>query len=153
MNSLNNITFRRSTVDDVDEMTILDQICFSVPWTKADFTKEMTTNDLALYIVAEVNQKIIGYAGLWCIVDEGHITNVAVHPDYRGQGLGKNLVEIMLSEARKKGKIKSFTLEVRVTNEAAINLYEGFGFVEVGRRLGYYSDNKEDAAIMWLMDV
>lgn len=147
------IEFRKGTAEDIDMMTSLDEICFTVPWSRADFEKEMTANPLALYIVAEYEDKVIGYAGLWCIVDEGHITNVAVHPGYRKKGIGKNLVEILLEKAREKANTKNFTLEVRVSNEAGIRLYEGFGFKEVGRRKGYYSDNREDAAIMWLMEM
>lgn len=147
------IEFRNGTAEDIDKMTSLDEICFTVPWSRSDFEKEMTSNPLALYIIAQCEGEIIGYAGLWCIVDEGHITNVAVHPDFRKEGIGKNLIEILLDNARDKGDIKNFTLEVRVSNEAGIKLYEGFGFKEVGIRKGYYSDNKEDAAIMWLMDM
>ncbi len=146
------IGFREATNEDAEMMTELDEICFTVPWTLSDFEKETSANPLAVYIVAENEGAIIGYAGLWCIVDEGHITNVAVHPDFRNEGIGKNLVEILLDKARRKARTKNFTLEVRVSNEAAIKLYEGFGFKEVGRRKGYYKDNKEDAAIMWLFD-
>lgn len=146
------IVIREADPLDVDSMTQLDQICFAVPWHREDFEKELTDNERAVYIVAEDEEQIIGYAGLWCIVDEGHITNVAVHPDYRGKGLGRKLVNTMLVEARKKANTKNFTLEVRVSNTPAIKLYQSFGFEEAGRRKGYYSDNKEDAAIMWLMD-
>lgn len=150
--SKGDIIIREATPSDIDMMTSLDEICFTVPWRREDFEKELTGNHLALYIVAEDNGQVVGYAGLWCIVDEGHITNVAVHPDYRKEGLGWKLVNTMLINASEKFGTKNFTLEVRVSNMPAIKLYRSFGFAEVGRRRKYYSDNKEDAAIMWLMN-
>lgn len=148
----NNMVIRKATAEDVDRMTELDKICFTVPWSKAEFEKEMTSNPLALYMVAESEQEIIGYAGVWLIVDEGHITNVAVHPMFRERGIASRLIESLLSRSKEKAGTKNFTLEVRVSNVAAIELYKGFGFKEIGLRKGYYSDNKEDAAIMWLME-
>lgn len=150
----NNVKYkiRQATKKDIEQMTAVDEMCFSVPWRKEDFKKELTQNRIALYMVAEAEGKLIGYAGVWIIVDEGHITNIAVHPDYRGNGIAKDLVSRMLKEARDRAGAKNFTLEVRVSNEAAINLYKGFGFKEMGIREGYYSDNKEDASIMWLKE-
>lgn len=149
----NNVKYkiRQAKKKDIDQMARVDEMCFSTPWTKADFKKELTNNPLALYLVAEADDKVIGYAGLWCIVDEGHITNIAVHSDYRQNGIAKDLVDKMLKEANARAGTKNFTLEVRVSNEPAIRLYKGFGFKEMGKRIGYYSDNKEDALIMWLM--
>ncbi len=132
-------------------MTELDEICFTVPWSRNDFEKELRGNPLALYIVACEGPNMIGYAGVWCIVDEGHITNIAVHPDHRREGIGRKFLALLIAEAEKRSGTTKFTLEVRVSNEAAINLYEEAGFREAGRRKNYYSDNKEDAAIMWLI--
>jgi [ribosomal protein S18]-alanine N-acetyltransferase len=172
---MSDIRIRVATEEDIDAMTELDATCFSAPWSRASFEAELTTNQLAWYLVAEelVPEElipeelipeclatkgeadgdklglIIGYAGLWAIEDEGHITNVAVHPDYRRMHLGSILVEMLIDQTRKEG-LKRFTLEVRVSNHAAIALYEKFGFVSVGLRKGYYEDNNEDAMIMWL---
>jgi len=143
------VLVRAANKDDVDRMTQLDAICFSSPWSHASFESELTTNPLAWYLIAETPEgKMVGYAGLWAIEDEGHITNVAVHPDYRRKHLGSILVEQLIETTRGEG-LKKYTLEVRVTNQAAISLYEKFGFREAGIRKGYYEDNNEDAMIMW----
>lgn len=147
-----NCKIRLAAPEDTESIWELDKICFTVPWSYNDFENELNNNALALYVVAENNEKIIGYAGVWCIVDEGHITNVGVHPSYRKSGIGKKLIAALMDEARKKAGTRSFTLEVRVSNKPAIGLYEGFGFKEVGKRKGYYSDTKEDAAIMWWVE-
>jgi len=166
---MSDIRIRVATAEDIDAMTELDATCFSAPWSRASFEAELTTNQLAWYLVAEElvpiceNAKwetsaesddsqvgiLVGYAGLWAISDEGHITNVAVHPDYRRMHLGSILVDMLIEQTRKEG-LKRFTLEVRVSNHAAIALYEKFGFVSAGVRKGYYEDNNEDAMIMWL---
>lgn len=147
-----NYKIRQANKKDIEQMALVDKMCFSVPWTKEDFIKELTENSIALYMVAEADGELLGYAGVWTVVDEGHIMNIAVHPEHRENGIGKRLVDAMLREARARAGTKKFTLEVRVSNEPAIKLYESFGFKELGRRKGYYSDNKEDAAIMWLVD-
>lgn len=160
---MSDIRIRVATAEDIDAMTELDATCFTAPWSRASFEAELTTNQLAWYLVAEELVPkceggeteddrvgfIIGYAGLWAIEDEGHITNVAVHPDYRRMHLGSILVDMMIEQTRLEG-LKRFTLEVRVSNKAAIALYENFGFVSAGLRKGYYEDNHEDAMIMWL---
>ena len=141
---------RFASAEDVSQMTTLDQICFTSPWSFESFTAELSNNPLARYLVAENHDSVIvGYAGLWAIGDEGHITNVAVHPDYRREGLAKMLIQTLIQRTRGEG-LSRFTLEVRVSNLAAIRLYEGFGFQSVGVRPGYYEDNNEDALIMWL---
>lgn len=146
------LRIRHANKEDIDKMAELDQICFETPWSREDFRKELCENKLALYLVATWDDEVIGYAGLWCVVDEGHITNVAVHPDYRKRGVGKKLINWLLNDAKTMNGVKNFTLEVRVSNSAAIHLYENFGFKEVGLRKEYYSHNKEDAAIMWRID-
>ena len=166
---MSEIRIRVATAEDIDAMTELDATCFSAPWSRASFEAELTTNQLAWYLVADemiptcedaddlFNSEtdedrvglLIGYAGLWAIEDEGHITNVAVHPDYRRMHLGSILVDMLIAQTRQEG-LRRFTLEVRVSNHAAIALYEKFGFVSAGIRKGYYEDNNEDAMIMWL---
>ena len=139
---------RQAEEKDIKPMAEMDILCFSAPWSEVSFEKEIKENHLALYIVAEIGERMVGYAGLWCIVDEGHITNVAVHPDFRRRGIGEALVSVLLEYTVKKG-ILSHTLEVRASNEAAISLYTKFGFQPAGLRKNYYEDNGEDAIIMW----
>ena len=137
------------TVDDIDNVVEVENNCFSIPWSKASFLREIENNEVALYLVAKIENKAVGYIGVWRIIDEGHITNVAVHSDYRGLGIGSMLVSELLSLCKKDG-INSFTLEVRKSNEIAQKLYRKYGFEERGIRKKYYEDNKEDAVIMWL---
>jgi ribosomal-protein-alanine N-acetyltransferase len=109
---------------------------------------EIVDNNLAIYLVAKVNEKAVGYIGMWKVLNEGHITNVAVHPEFRHQGIGNQLVSELLSLCVKEN-IDLVTLEVRKSNQNAIKLYEKHGFVAEGIRKAYYQDNKEDAIIMW----
>lgn len=138
---------RPMTTEDIDDIMELEHKCFSVPWTRSMFEDELLNRN-ACYIVAELSGKVCGYAGLWKILDEGHITNVAVHPDFRRSGYGRLLVDTLISSSKVRG-ISAFTLEVRVSNAAAISLYESFNFKTVGKRKKYYPDNQEDALIMW----
>ena len=133
---------------DIIPMAEMDILCFSAPWSEESFRKEITENRLAFYIVAEISGRMVGYAGLWSIVDEGHITNVAVHPDFRRKGIGEALISVLLNHTLEKG-ILSHTLEVRASNDPAISLYLKFGFEPAGLRKNYYEDNGEDAIIMW----
>lgn len=142
------VAIRTMELKDVDEVWEIEKLCFHTPWSRESFVEEMQTNQKARYVVAELGDTIIGYGGMWFIVDEAHITNIAVHPDYRGQRIGEKIVEAMIAAAQAEGII-SLTLEVRVANEPAIKLYKKLGFEEVGIRKGYYSDTGEDALIMW----
>ena len=112
------------------------------------YRQELEDNAMAYYLIAEAAGEPIGFAGLWKIVDEGHITNVAVCPGFRRHHAGKCLVEQLIKVTEKQG-IVAYTLEVRATNQAAICLYRQLGFETEGRRRGYYADNGEDALIMW----
>ena len=142
------LIIRTGTASDVDDIEALEQICFASPWSKESLLYELTENPMATYIVAELEGHVIGYVGLWVIVDEGHITNVAVSPDYRRLQVGSALIKTMLDVTIKAG-IQHHTLEVRAGNEPAKGLYRKFGFEEAGLRKGYYEDNGEDAIIMW----
>ena len=133
---------------DIDSILDLEHKCFSLPWSKGMFEDELV-NPNAIYLVLEISGRICGYAGMWKIINEGHITNVAVHPDYRRKGYGTLLIKSLIQYAMDNG-IEALTLEVRVSNTAAISLYESLGFRVEGRRKRYYSDNNEDAYIMWL---
>lgn len=143
----NNIIIRPMTIDDVDLVYKVEEDCFVDPWSKDSIKKELK-NNLARYLVAELDNKIVGYVGVWFVVDEGHITNVAVHSDYRGKKIGDKLVKEMV-ELCKENNIVAMTLEVRTSNTVAQNLYRKYGFKMGGIRKEYYSDNKEDAIIMW----
>ncbi len=134
--------------EHIDSVITIDTLCFPIPWSRESFQKEIDNNKFARYIVAKKNNIIIGYAGMWLILDEGHITNIAVHPEYRGIGAGNLLLEGLI-EICKSESINSLTLEVRKSNIVAQNLYKKYGFVEEGLRKEYYGDNKEDAIIMW----
>ena len=136
------------TAADVDGMHQVEQATFAVPWSRASIEAELT-NPCARYLVARENGEVIGYAGMWLVIDEGHVTNVAVRADKRGQGLGKELMKRLIQLAADSGMIW-MTLEVRRSNKVAQNLYHTFGFVDVGYRKRYYEDNQEDALLMGL---
>ena len=136
--------------DDIANVVEVERNSFKIPWSRESFENELK-NKLALYLVAKVEEKAVGYVGVWKIFDEGHITNVAVHPEFRGMGIGRALISELLYLCQKEG-INSFTLEVRESNVIAQGLYKSFGFKESGIRKGYYTDNNENAIIMWLND-
>ncbi|OPZ93204.1 MAG: ribosomal-protein-alanine N-acetyltransferase [Firmicutes bacterium ADurb.Bin419] len=140
------------TLNDIDDVMVVEKLSFSIPWSKQAFIEEVTNNKFARYIIAKVDGKTVGYAGLWKVFDEGHITNVAVHPEYRRSGVGYTLVKGLI-ELSIKENIEKLTLEVRRSNIAAQNLYAKFGFRSEGFRKEYYADNKEDAIIMWKENV
>lgn len=142
------VTTRLMELRDVDAVWEIEKLSFKTPWTRESFIEEVKASDRAKYIVAELGDTLVGYGGMWLIIDEAHITNIAVHPDYRGQKIGKKIVEAMIAAAKSEN-IASLTLEVRVSNTPAINLYKGLGFKDVAIRKGYYTDTGEDALIMW----
>lgn len=144
------ISIHRAGKSDAVEIAKLEALCFSTPWSLAAFLEELTKNKLAMYLIAieEETGCLVGYAGIWRILDEGHITNVAVHPDYRRRGIGRQLVEGLIYQVEGEG-VRRQTLEVRAFNDPAIELYISLGFCEAGIRKGYYVDNGEDAIIMW----
>lgn len=145
---MDSLIIRKAETKDIKEMAALDLVCFSAPWSEEAFRQELEENNLAFYVVAELKEKVVGYAGLWAILDEGHITNVAVSPEHRKRGIGRAVVEVLVDATEQAG-LNSFTLEVRTSNITAQNLYKKFGFIEAGLRKGYYEDNGEDALIMW----
>lgn len=139
---------RKGTAADVDDIERLEKVCFTDPWSRESLLHELEENPMSTYIVAEFDGRVIGYVGVWAILDEGHITNVAVSPDYRRMQVGSVLIRTMLEVTIEAG-IQHHTLEVRAGNEPAQKLYQKFGFEEAGLRKGYYEDNGEDALIMW----
>lgn len=144
-----NLSIHLMNEKDVDEVLNISNLSLKESWSKESLLKEIT-NPLAKYfLVKDNNEKILGFAGVWIIVDEGHITNVAIHPNFREQGVGTYLMTSLI-EGCKTQKCNSITLEVRESNIAALKLYEKLGFKAAGKRKRYYSDNNEDAIIMWL---
>ena len=109
---------------------------------------ELKDNEYARYLCLELNEQVIGYMGLWFILDEGHITNIAITPNYRGQRWGEFLMRSVMEKMAEQG-MERMTLEVRVSNSSAQSLYKRLGFTIAGVRKGYYADNQEDAIIMW----
>ena len=134
--------------DHLDEIAALERVCFSRPWSRNMLAEELE-NQCAAFLTAldAVTGKVVGYAGLLVAADEGYITNVAVFPEFRRQGVAAKLIAVFENFAR-GNKLAFLTLEVRPSNAAAIALYKGFGFEEVGRRKNYYDLPKEDALIL-----
>lgn len=147
--SLENVTIELMKVEDLDQVMEIERLSFTNPWSKNSFFLELTTNDLATYLVAKIDGRVVGYAGMWLVVGEAHVTNVAVHPDFRKKGIGELLMRSLITIA-KESRAKMMTLEVRKSNDVARNLYAKLGFEPVGIRRGYYTDNREDAVIMWM---
>lgn len=145
---MDDLVTRRMSTADLDEVMEIEEASFTSPWSLASFMHELLQNPRALYLVATSGGRVVGYAGLWLIIDEGHITNIAVHPDYRRTGVAQRLIATLAEIGCSQG-IKRFTLEVRVSNTPAQTLYNRIGFKPAGIRKGYYLDNHEDALIMW----
>ena len=142
------ITVRPMVMTDVDGVMAVEQDSFLTPWSRSAFEEELAQNRLARYIVAVENGEIVGYAGTWLVINEAHVTNVAVSGQRRREGIGRLLMQKLMDLAR-ENDMESMTLEVRVSNAAARHLYEQLGFVEAGIRKNYYSETKEDALILW----
>ena len=136
------------TLDDIDAVQEVERSSFPVPWPANAFRHELTQNKNAHYVVAKEGDHIVGYAGLWLSLDEAHITTFAVLPDYRRRKIGERMLVDLFARAEKLGA-EWLTLEVRASNLPAQKLYEKYGFRPAGIRRRYYSDNNEDAIIMW----
>lgn len=141
-------------LDDLDDVMTVERLANQTPWSRLGYEKELRFNDLAAYQVVTVacagrEPLLVGYGGYWLIAGEGHISIVAVHPGWRGHGLGELLLTNMLWLITESGAALA-TLEVRDSNKVAQNLYEKAGFKLVGRRKHYYKDSQEDALIMTL---
>lgn len=132
----------------VDQVVFVEENTFSITWSKDDFLRELNQNNMAVYFVALVDGNVVGYAGMWHVINEGHITNVAVLHDFRRLGIGNMFIE-KLFEIAKDREMIGITLEVRINNVAAQKLYSNWGFRSEGIRKNYYADTKEDAVIMW----
>lgn len=143
------IVYRDMAEGDIPQIIEIENACFSDPWSADAMLRELHENaHMAHYKVACDGDKVVGYGGYWQVFDEAHITNIAVHGDYRRQGIGRGLLQALEAEYPKLG-IMYATLEVRLSNEAARQLYLQNGFVSVGIRPKYYEKPREDADIMW----
>jgi len=142
------LTIRAMTLDDLNDIMEIEKTSFTIPWSMDAFKDELTSNDNAYYLVAVYDEKAVGYVGMWHVMDEGHITNIAVHPSHRRNKVGLSLLQTLIDKS-KENSITKITLEVRESNSLAIELYSKLGFVSEGIRKHYYSDNNENAVIMW----
>lgn len=143
------VILRKMTLDDVEQVVAIDKMSFSLPWPTSSFHYELTDNPASRCWVAELDGHVAAMLVAWFIVDEIHIATIATHPDFRKQGFGEKLLSHVLQSSKAEGALTSF-LEVRESNDAAIMMYRKFGYVESGRREGYYKDNGEDAILMTL---
>lgn len=148
---MEDILVRPIRIEDLDDVLYLEILCFPTPWSRGALKAEIQDNHCARYVVVEKEDRVIGYGGMWIVLDEAHITNIAVHPNHRGKGLGEAIMKALIDTAVQLG-ICGMTLEVRVSNSIAHKLYEKLGFFGVGVRKGYYTDDGEDALIMWKED-
>lgn len=144
---MNNVTIKMFDISHLDEVLVISNLSFNIPWSRESFLKELE-NNFSRYVVAICDDHVVGFGGMWLILDEGHITNIAVHPEYRKNKIGSVILSALF-DICKREDATSLTLEVRESNIAAQKLYEKFGFVKEGLRKKYYHDNGENAILMW----
>jgi [ribosomal protein S18]-alanine N-acetyltransferase len=142
------IDIREMTLGDIDAVFEIEKNNFCTPWSKESIAKEIQQNKLAYYFVATLDNTIVGYCGMWHIITEGHITNIAVREDMQNTGIGNKLILKLIDFGVQKAMI-GITLEVKTTNKRAFNLYKKNGFIIEGIRKNYYAETKEDAIVMW----
>lgn len=147
---MNDLQIERLTEEHIPEIMAIEQRAYTAPWSDVSFRAELT-NHMAVYLVLKQNGRMIGYAGEWLVIDEAHITTLAVAPERQRKGFGEVLLIELLVQAVQAGMTRA-TLEVRMSNEAAQKLYEKYGFKTVAIRKAYYSD-REDACVMWLNEL
>ncbi|HAN86889.1 MAG: ribosomal protein S18-alanine N-acetyltransferase [Bacillota bacterium] len=141
------------SLNDIDQVLQIERLSFSIPWSRHAFVDELLRNEQARYVVVrDPNGVVLGYGGMWLILDEAHVTNVAVHPEYRRQGIARAIMKSLMETAVCLGATR-MTLETRLSNLPAQELYRSLGFVAAGVRPGYYIDDHEDALVMWLEDM
>lgn len=143
------IDYKLMDTSHINSVYELSKTCFSVPWSLESISYEIE-NPLAKYVIAQdlSTKEVLGFAGVWIVAGEGDITNIAVNPSYRKQGIASQLLSNLI-EICHENNCNDITLEVRISNIPAQNLYTKLGFVNEGIRKKYYSDNGEDAIIMW----
>lgn len=151
--NLETVYVRKMTPDDIDGVMAIEASAYGDHhWSKDSFLSEVTNELAHYYVLYAQDGTLAGYAGCWHILEEAHITTVAVHPDYRKRKFGQVLLSQIINNCY-RDKIKYITLEVRVSNTPAINLYTKYGFSSFGTRKKYYQDNNEDALIMWTKNI
>ncbi|MDW8320039.1 MAG: ribosomal protein S18-alanine N-acetyltransferase [Armatimonadota bacterium] len=148
---LSQLVIEPMQAEDVPPIMDIERMCFRTPWHENAFYNELYHRS-ACYLAAKVNGRVVGYAGMWVIMDEAHITTLAVHPHYRRQHIGERLLLALLEYAIAR-RARHATLEVRENNVAAQRLYSKYGFYTVAIRKGYYADTGENALIMWTPDM
>ncbi len=141
------ITYRRMREDDIERVAELEKICFTSPWSYNSLLGELS-NQVAHYVVALDGDEVVGYAGSWIMLDEVHMTNIAVEPWHRNRGIAKNMIIRLMQIALKLGA-ERMTLEVRENNHTAQRLYASLDFAYAGTRKRYYTDTGENALILW----
>jgi [ribosomal protein S18]-alanine N-acetyltransferase len=150
---MKSLIIQSAIAEQVNEIVALDKLCFDNIWSKDGYLREMKSPNSSLLLLwlkeGDLSLKMIGIGCLWSIVEEAHITLLGIHPEYHGQGLGMFLFHRLLTDGVQRG-LERATLEVKTTNQPAINLYQKFGFQVVGRRNNYYPKTGEDALILWL---
>ncbi len=149
------VVVRRMTMSDVPAVMEIDRMSLPTPWSERSFHYELAENPASCLLLAEQQgeiTEIVGFLGFWMLVDEAHISTLAVHPNHRRKGIGGELLLEAIREAVTMGA-EIVTLEVRQSNQSAINLYHKHGFDVVGRMVRYYRDNQEDAILMTLKDL
>lgn len=147
MESLNMLEIKKMLPEDAAEVAAIERMIFSQPWSEKGFLDSLESPD-TLYLVVKVQGVIVGYCGLLQSFEEADITNVAVHPEWRGRGIAYQMLQTMMEQGKTRG-IERYTLEVRVSNASAIHVYEKLGFTSVGIRKNFYDMPREDAVIMW----
>ncbi|SFE47381.1 [SSU ribosomal protein S18P]-alanine acetyltransferase [Lentibacillus persicus] len=143
------VVVRKMELSDIDDVMAVETESFTAPWPRDVILHELTDNQYAHYYVILLDQKVVGYSGMWHVIDDAQITNVAIKPAYRGKKLGETLFFYTLEAAMKLGA-KRLSLEVRVSNTVAQRMYRKFGLIPGGIRKNYYTDNQEDAIVMWV---
>ena len=149
---MNDLVIEPMQEKDIDSVVNISILSFPSPWSKESFETELGNNKYARYVIARQNGIVVGYGGMWLVIDESHVTNIAVHPEYRGFGIGKALLDAMINICKDEF-IPCMTLEVRFSNIIAQNMYKEFGFKSEGIRKKYYQDTGEDGIIMWKRDI
>lgn len=153
VNRVSEIFISNMTADDIDKVVEIEAEAYGEHhWSKSAFYDEMNNNLAKYYVAKTQDNEIVGYAGTWHIIDEGHITTIAVKKSHLRQHIGEAIINAIIEDCY-KNEIKYLTLEVRVSNKAAIALYTKYGFNSLGTRKGYYQDNNEDALIMWTENI
>ena len=147
------IYISKMTAEDIEQVVQIEAEAYGEHhWSKSSFYDEMQNNLAKYYVARNAEGQLVGYLGAWIIIDEAHVTTLAVSPEFKRKKIAQNLMTCFVDDCY-KNMVKYITLEVRVSNEPAINLYKKFGFNSLGTRKGYYQDNNEDALIMWTENI